>query len=157
MEAITSSIDERSGPMLLGRTRQSAVRRIGCNLLFLIALVGCSDGRSTVSGTVTLDGQPLGRTETRNVTIMFMPESGSGTPASAMLDDSGYYVVATGAQSGLAPGKYIVTLAAIEASASGKRVVSPERYTNARESDLRADVEPGSNTFDFDLSSKGSG
>ena len=116
---------------------------------------GCSDGRSSVSAKVTLDGRPLGRMEHRNVTIMFRPEAG-GAPASACWTIRAD-TACRQAQGGLAPGRYIVTLAAVENSPSGKRVVSPARYTNARESDLRADVKSGSNTFDFDLSSKSGG
>jgi len=74
-----------------------------------------------------------------------------------MLDESGYYSLATGATSGLEPGKYIVTLAAVEASSSGKRVISPQRYTDPTQSDLRAEVVPGSNDFDFDLTSTAGG
>jgi hypothetical protein len=106
-----------------------------------------------------MNGKPLARTENIHVTIMFFPESGGGTPASAVADESGRYALSTGAQTGLAPGKYVVTLAAIEArptsngGAPNKRVITPSRYANPKESDLRADVQPGRNAFDFDLNS----
>lgn len=122
----------------------------------LAVLAGCGDGRSSVSGSVTFDGQPLTKTESRNVTIMFIPESG-GAPASALVDESGEFSLTTGAQAGLPPGKYIVTLAAIEAAGGKKRVITPARYSSAKETDLRADVQPGSNSFSFDLNSKAAG
>jgi hypothetical protein len=118
----------------------------------ILLLAGCGGGASTVSGSVSLDGQPLTRTESRNITIMFTPESG-GAPASALVDESGEFSLATGARAGLAPGKYIVTLAAIEVTGGKKQVVTPARYSNAKDTDLRADVQPGSNNFDFELKS----
>lgn len=122
-------------------------------------LIGCSDGRSSVSGSVTLDGQPLVRTQNRQITVMFRPESGSGVPASALVDESGEFTLSTGAQSGLAPGKYIVVVAATESTpaANGgvpsKRALTPLKYAKPTETDLRADVQPGRNTFSFDLKS----
>jgi hypothetical protein len=93
---------------------------------------------------------------------MFFPASGSGAPAAALADESGNYSLSTGAQSGLAPGSYVVTLAATEVTpgAAGeprKRVITPLRYANPKQSDLRAEVEPGRNTFDFDLRSDAGG
>jgi len=123
---------------------------------FAIICSGCSDGRSSVSGTVTLDGQPLTKTDQRTVTIMFTPESG-GAAASALVDESGSFTLYTGAKAGLDPGKYVVTLAAVEASTTGKRLVAPERYSDPTQSDLRAEVVPGSNEFDFDLTAKPGG
>jgi hypothetical protein len=73
------------------------------------------------------------------------------------VDESGSYTLYTGAKAGLDPGKYVVTLAAVEASATGKRLVAPERYTDPTQSDLRAEVVPGSNEFDFDLTAKPGG
>lgn len=121
--------------------------------LLALLVIGCNDGRSSVSGTLTLDGKPLAKTKSVQVTVMFFPESGAGVPAAAMADESGRYVLSSGAKSGLAPGKYVVTLAGTEASASGKRLVTPLRYSDPKQSDLRADVQPGGNTFDYDLSS----
>jgi hypothetical protein len=95
----------------------------------------------------------LAKTESVQVTVMFFPESGNGVPAAAIADDSGRYELSSGAKSGLAPGKYVVTLAATESSAQGKRLVTPLRYSNPTQSDLRADVQPGGNIFDYDLSS----
>jgi hypothetical protein len=131
-------------------------------LFFFIACAGCGNGRSTVLGTLTLDGKPLGRTATVQVTIMFSPADGSGAPAAALGDESGCYELTTGSQHGLAPGQYIVTLAATEATQgrggeSRKRVLTPLRYANPKETDLRADVQPGRNTFDFNLRSDAQG
>lgn len=112
---------------------------------------------------LTLDGQPLARTNEVEVTILFFPASGVGAPAAGLVDESGRYSLATGGKSGIAPGDYVVTLAAVELkpAASGrppsKRVITPRRYTNPKQSDLRAAVQPGRNTFDFNLTSNNSG
>jgi hypothetical protein len=129
-----------------------------CAALLLMAVVaGCGDGRSSVSGKLTLDGKPLARSKDKQVTIMFFPESGNGAPAAALADESGKYELTTGGQSGLAPGNYVVTLVATEFTsaandgASAKRIVTPLRYANPKLSGLRAEVQPGRNTFDYDL------
>jgi hypothetical protein len=131
-------------------------------LLSLVGWGGCNGGRSSVRGTLTLDGEPLARTENVQVTIMFFPANGSGAPAAALADESGNYTLTTGSQSGLAPGSYVVTLAATEVTpaaggSSKKRMVTPLRYANPKQSDLRAEVQPGRNTFDFDLQSSDAG
>jgi hypothetical protein len=130
--------------------------------LSFVALAGCGNGRSSVRGTLTLDGQPLARTDNVHVTIMFFPASGNGAPAAALADESGNYSLTTGSQSGLAPGTYVVTLAATEVApvaggAPRKRMITPSRYANPKQSDLRAEVEPGRNTFNFDLHSDAGG
>jgi hypothetical protein len=95
---------------------------------------------------------------------MFLPESGSGATAAALVDESGQYSLSTGGRDGVAPGDYVVTLAAVEIKPSSspgrtpiKRVVTPLRYANPKQSDLRAAVQPGRNTFDFDLTSENRG
>lgn len=141
------------------RSRLFVGRHVQVLILFAtIAAIcgGCSDGRSSVSGSVTLDGQPLTKTDNRTVTIMFTPEAG-GAPASALVDESGSFTLHTGAKAGLDPGKYVVTLAAVEVSSTGKRLVAPERYGDPTKSDLRAEVKPGSNDFEFDLTSAAGG
>ncbi len=133
--------------------RLVGVSSYGTALLLALLVVGCNDGRSSVSGKLTLDGKPLAKTENVQITVMFFPESGNGVPAAAVADESGRYALSSGAKSGLAPGKYVVTLAGTETSAQGKRLVTPLRYSDPKQSDLRADVQPGGNVFDFDLSS----
>jgi hypothetical protein len=89
---------------------------------------------------------------------MFYPEGG-GAPAAAVADDVGRYQLATGAQTGLAPGKYTVIIAATESAPmakegkTNKRVITPAEYMDPKKTKLRAEVQPGSNTFDFDLKS----
>ncbi len=133
-------------------------------LIFLMTtgalLTGCGGGPSSVSGNVTLDGQPLAGKDQTRVTIMFYPESG-GAPAAALADEYGGYSLATGAQKGLAPGNYVVIIAATESTPAaaggmpGKRMITPAKYADPKQSGFHAEVKPGRNTFDFDLKSSG--
>src|SRR4051794_20647059 len=73
-----------------------------------LALAGCGEKFSQVSGIVTLDGQPVAAREGVTATIMFQPASG-GAAAVGRLDQNGRYHISTGAQSGLKPGEYVAT------------------------------------------------
>jgi len=133
--------------------------RMAILALVLVIVAGCGGSESSVSGSITLDGQPLATTDAVRVTIMFFPESG-GAPAAARADESGQYSLSTGGQSGLAPGDYTVAISANDAgrpqngeAAPAARATSPLHYANPKLSGLKAEVEPGSNTFDFDLKS----
>lgn len=138
--------------------------RIGYGLaaifsLILIVSVGCGGSASRVSGTVSIDGKPLVGSDTVRVTVMFFPES-SGAPAAAKLDESGQYELSTGSQTGLPPGNYSVAISAKDIAApagggsQGARDLAAPNYSDPQTSGLKAEVKPGSNTFDFDLSSK---
>jgi hypothetical protein len=134
------------------------VGRLGFGLLVVCVLPGCGGAPASVSGKLTLDGKPLAGSNQARVTIMFYPEAG-GAPAGAVADEQGRYQLATGAQVGLAPGKYIVIVAATESTPTAradipnKRIVTPIEYMDPKKTKLRAEVQPGSNTFDFDLTS----
>ncbi len=59
---------------------------IACGLLLLSLTIGCSgDGLNAVSGTVTLDGQPI-----EKGTIEFMPVDGKGPTAAAVIEEGAY-------------------------------------------------------------------
>ena len=124
-------------------------------------IVGCHDELSSVSGTVTLDGQPIAVGEHVNGVVSFLREDGSGAPASAALDRSGYYTLKTGSRSGVEPGSYRVTVAVTKTTIPDDpnampipKLITPAKYGNTLNSGLRAEVKPGSNTFDFALSSQ---
>ena len=123
----------------------------------LAIAVGCGEALPTVSGQLTLDGQPLSASDTVRVTIMFYPES-DGAPAAALADHRGWYELATGATQGIAPGRYVAVVSAVDSSSGTdgtpqKRVITPEIYADPTRSGLVAEVKPGSNRFDFDLKS----
>lgn len=130
-----------------------------CCLLFaLTVMLGCGNSLPTVSGRLTLDGQPLAASDTVRVTIMFYPEGG-GAPAAALADSSGRYELATGGREGIAAGRYVAVISATESSPSTggtapKRVLTPAKYADPKQSGLQVKVMPGSNTFNFDLNSE---
>ena len=73
----------------------------------LILIVGCSGGGS-VSGTVTLNGQPLTRG-----TVTFHP-TGSGPAGIGTIGADGRYEVLVGKDKALPAGDYVVTVDATE-------------------------------------------
>lgn len=142
---------------------QVAKRSVGAvAALGLFLAIGCGGNVAKVTGTVSVDGQPLLGSDTVRVTVMFFPES-SGALAAAKIDERGTYVLSTGSQEGLVPGNYSVTISAKEITAtatsgspSARDLVAPD-YGNPKTSGLKAEVKPGSNTFDFDLKSDSKG
>lgn len=123
---------------------------------FVFAL-GCSPYSASVSGTVTIDGEPL---PVGNV--MYYPVL-SGTPANGSIDSNGRYRLSTGSELGLEPGDYIVTVQANEPPEvefgpggapppPGKRL-APLKYLSKKTSGLTFTVEKGRNTNDIELSS----
>lgn len=116
--------------------------------LFLAAGCSRSDRPSlgSVSGTVTLDGQPLA-----NALVMFTPE-GPGRTSLGTTDAEGRYALAylrdiVGANLGR---HYVRITTATEQN--GGREILPLKYHAA--STLSADVSAGSNTIDFSLMSR---
>jgi hypothetical protein len=122
-------------------------------------LLGCGNKPATVSGTVTLNGQPVEGSRELYGTVSFYP-TGGGAPAVGIIGSGGSYSVETGSQTGLAPGSYRVAVAVkkIHPPATPEGLTRPERispvkYSKPEQSGLTAEVEPGSNTFDFALES----
>jgi hypothetical protein len=96
-----------------------SVRWIG--LLALAALVGCGSEESryrlvSVTGTVTLNGKPLG-----DAKVNFAPLEGNevNTPGVDVSGPAGNYKLMFKGRSGVAPGKYKVTVTPPDPSASG--------------------------------------
>lgn len=128
--------------------------RIGALLFAIVAtlLIRCGGGpeTATVSGEVTLDGKKL-----EKGTIQFTPESGTGGSVDIV---DGHYEIRT------APGRNHVQISAQvvtgkqrESNDPGAAEVDiyeeiiPERYNAA--SELKLDVQSGSNTKDWQLES----
>ena len=69
-------------------------------------LSGCGSEYATVTGQITLDGQPL-----PNATVSFMPEDEGGRPSFGKTgDDGGYSLQETIRVTGALPGKYTVRI-----------------------------------------------
>jgi len=131
-------------------------------ILIGVALVmaeGCQQRPTTVSGTVTLDGRPLAVASDARGTVVFQPNGGLGTVATALLDSTGHFDLATGSSREIAPGDYYVTVSVAQLlpkpdqGEQGSRLVTPAKYSSARDSGLAANVKPGENILKFDLSS----
>jgi hypothetical protein len=134
--------------------------RIASLVVLLSAVVGCGDRLATVTGTVTLDGQPLRRGPELVGTVQFVPENG-GVTATAYLDENGQYTLTSGSRQGTQPGRYLIAVSATkiipadtEGGAASGRPATPRRYADPMESGFAVEVVPGRNTFDFPLSSK---
>lgn len=123
-------------------------------LLLLCGCLGCAPAKGGVSGTVTLDGKPLG-----NASVVFHP-TGEGATAYGTTISDGSYVLQTGAKEEVAPGDYLVTVTATEQvkrAADAKsppqppKTLTPQRYADKTTSGLRFTVKPGSNRYDIEL------
>jgi hypothetical protein len=140
-------------------------------LVAIASLAGCNRGPQfvEVSGTVTLNGRPLSDLE-----VVFMPDPGAGTsgPASsAYTNENGQYKLVTNkGQLGAVVGTHRVCirdLAALplppilDAEGNAERPRGPRSapklsrvpaaYSSSHETPLRAEVEPGEPTHNFEL------
>jgi hypothetical protein len=137
----------------------SLIRKSVAICLVLIVAAGCQQRLTTVSGTVTLDGQPLAVPSDARGTVIFQPDGGRGTIATGLLDPTGHFELATGSSREVAPGKYYITisvaqlLAKTDLEEQGTRLLTPAKYASGSDSGLAADVKPGENKLSFDLNS----
>lgn len=144
-------------------------------LALTVALTGCGGSEPPefaarlvpVTGTVTLDGEPLA-----DAVIHFDPQQGDGESAVGKTDANGKYELKTllGGQEpelGAVPGSYRVVISRIEmpdgsaippdmsdadAEAEGAKEVIPATYSDWGETTLRAEVpDGGNNALDFKL------
>ena len=129
--------------------------------LGLVAAAGCGGLPASVSGTVTLDGAPL-----TTGLVTFLP-TGPGAAAYGTIDATGRYSIRTGSKGGLAPGEYVVTVAAnapipaAPTTVGGTKyaepimpLVTPLKYIKQDRTPLRATVTAGRQTIDFELTSR---
>lgn len=123
------------------------------------AATGCgSSSEATVSGIITLDGNPIPKGM-----ISFIPAT-DGTQAYAMSDESGNFEVYTGRVEGLRTGEYKVTVVArkqptVTKTADGGpappgEAITPRWYAYPDSSGLLFNVESGSNEINLQLTSQ---
>jgi hypothetical protein len=133
--------------------------------LWSMVLAGCGEGsdglpREAVSGTVTLDGQPLAEGS-----IQMIPIAKDGRPGGAIIKEGKFSIPKA---DGLLPGQYNVIISSIDPAsappppsgppgpvdpATLPKNLIPEEYN--KRSKLTLEVKPGTpNTFPFDLKSK---
>jgi hypothetical protein len=135
----------------------------------IILPLGCTSSDQPelgqVTGTITLDGQPL-----TGVAVVFQPDN--GRPARGMTNAEGKYELTYIRQTmGTKVGSNRVEIAPSEEGEESNDVETgdgepqptantpkpvkpmvPKRYNS--QSELKVDVKPGDNTFDFQLESK---
>jgi hypothetical protein len=115
--------------------------------LALVSLVGCGGGADRpdlgyVTGTVTLDGEPL-----EGVQVLFQPED--GRPAGGLANEDGYYVIEyIKGEKGTKVGPNTVAFSWLPGDSRAKPI--PARYLG-KTSELKFDVQPGNNQFDLKL------
>lgn len=140
--------------------------RIGIGLALTVGLfaIGCGSGGPTmgkVSGKVTVDGQPLTKG-----TVTFIATDSKNPNATGTIDASGNYTLQTTEPGdGAVVGSYKVAISDVDPNALNTEMpgmpapvaksVIAKSYLDANTSDLKADVESGSNTKNFEL--KGAG
>lgn len=117
--------------------------------MFVGAIAGCGAPKDrpkigAVTGTITLDGQPL-----KKARVQFTPDT--SRPSGAMTDDQGKYELVFNENiKGAAVGKHTVR---INSGTAMEREKLPPKY-NVK-SELTAEVKEGSNPpINFDLKSK---
>jgi hypothetical protein len=141
--------------MLFASARERIAFRVALGTL-LLWVVGCGpDNVGQVSGTVRLDGQPL-----EGAYVEFQPVAGN-SPSRGVTDATGQYTLKyTREIEGAELGEHtvrITTYAGGDPDAEPPKPPVPEkvpRKYNAQ-SELKAKVEKGSNTADFELQSGG--
>jgi len=125
----------------------------------IFCLMGCGSKTPPtgfVSGVIKLNGQPL-----EGATVEFTPVSGRGSIA--VTDGDGKYVLKyTNTVDGALIGEHTVRITTgVAASASNESGSAsggkPERVPPAynSQSEVKADVKAGNNTFDYDIDSGG--
>lgn len=120
-------------------------------IVSLLGLLGCSDGKSTVSGTVTFDGQPVA-----SGSITFVKNDGQLIREGAIINNGAFRAT-------LPPGNYQVELSARKVVGKQKQKgfdgkdeeieltqeLFPARYNTS--TTLSAKIDPGPNTLKLDI------
>ena len=130
----------------------SQVRTLRVAMLSVaLSVAGCNTGGlQDVKGKVTFDGRPVAGLEVRFEPID--PTIGT-TAMGYTLADGTYQLHYPGDKTGAPAGEYKVSIGGGDTDGeTGKRVRVPAKYNTATE--LTATVKSGSNTFDFDVTSK---
>ena len=133
----------------------NVVRRAAAGWVIAVAALlaaGCGGGGAgdqpelgQVSGVVTLDGQPL-----PNATVEFSPEQ--GRPSIGKTDEEGHYELQyTQDETGAKIGPHKVRIRTFDYATPDAAERVPAKYNEQTE--LTADVTPGSNTIPFELES----
>jgi hypothetical protein len=129
------------------------IRRFACIplLAVFIAALGCGSRSdlATVTGQVTLDGQPLA-----NAFVVFAPTA-QGTSSRGKTDETGHYeMMFSDREKGAWIGENLVRIHT--GDVGGGDTAGPKERVPAvynKDTTLKVEVKPKSNVFDFDLKS----
>ena len=127
-------------------------------VVLLLGATGCGGPyNASVSGIVTLDGQPLHRG-----TVAYNPVGG-GPAGYSVVESDGSYRIRTGREFGISAGDYEVTVVANEAPQQRTtkhggppppgKPITPPWYRSKNTSGLSYTVQPGRNEINIELSS----
>ncbi|WP_437206289.1 carboxypeptidase regulatory-like domain-containing protein [Planctomicrobium sp. SH664] len=118
----------------------------------LLLMAGCSQQEfqlGDVGGTVTYDGQPL-----VGASVVFQPEGEIGTISTDVTNSEGQYHLSFNRhEKGAIVGNHSVSIIVwpSDDQPTAARIKVPARYNTRTE--LFREVKPGSNRFDFELTS----
>ena len=122
--------------------------------LIALGAVGCGGMPASVSGTVSVDGEPLKKGK-----VTFMPV-GPGQMAIGAISSDGSYELRTNREEGLGVGEYKVSVVSREMTPTDDggppkqgAYLAPKKYALAETSGLQYTVESGSNEINLELSS----
>lgn len=149
------------------KSRSSLYRANPCAavcLAILPCLLGCGDKLTSVSGSVRLDGKPIG-----GAAVALHPVHG-GPLVGGITDDTGQFSLEAGKHLTVAPGEYRVTVVKKNTTGflrdeSGLSVgiapggikeewLTPKKYANPTESDLKVEVTPGMGPLTLELTTR---
>ena len=128
--------------------KSGLVKRFALGLVVVAS--GCAEMTvAPVSGTITLDGEPLQR-----ASVMFQPQAG-GRPSSGLTDENGFYrlgysMTEEGAEVGPCTVKISTALETGDYGSKLAKELVPKRYLREP---VVVEVEPKSNTIDIELTS----
>lgn len=137
--------------LLLERTN---ILRLAFLALIAAAAAGCGGSTVTLTGAVTIDGEPL----TTGI-VTFHPVD-EGPLAIAQIGPDGRYSLNGTGRKRISTGEYLVTVTAVElleetdSGAGGEaipKLLTPAKYGDKGTSGLRHTVTPGENRFDISL------
>jgi len=113
--------------------------------VFLALVSGCGSRprQGLVSGKITQSGKPLA-----HAMVVFVPASGIGA-AGVTSEDGSYQLTSRGDNDGVRVGSCTVGIQSADPQKNPLAI--PTRFRDAHSSGLHADVQPGSNRFDFDI------
>ncbi len=129
----------------------------------MIFLAGCGSPLPTLTGKVTVGGEPPPAVDDFFGQIALQLEEG-GPITISPIDADGSYSIMTGGQSGLKAGKYKVAVSGMVGvprellpgqTDDGTRKWVPVEYADFATSGLTYEVQPGKNEWDLDIPAPG--